>query len=106
MYDLLARKDISSEAKLRVAILYALRYQKYSGNHITNVVKTLLDGGVEESRAGVSASAGGKKVIMSDILTEVDSSIFPHPCILTFSYPLSIYALSHSPYTKLPPIRS
>lgn len=57
VYDLLARTDIAPEAKLRVAILYALRYQKYSGNHISNVVKTLLDSGVEESRAGVSGAA-------------------------------------------------
>lgn len=53
VYDLLSRPDISSEAKLRLAILYALRYQKYSGNHISNIVKKLLDSGLEESKAGV-----------------------------------------------------
>ncbi|PWN21139.1 putative vacuolar protein sorting protein VpsB [Microstroma glucosiphilum] len=53
VYDLLARPDILSEAKLRVAILYALRYQRYSGNQISNVVKQLLESGVEESRAGL-----------------------------------------------------
>lgn len=53
VYDLLARPDISSEAKVRVAILYALRYQKYSGNHIIPIVQRLLESGVDESKAGL-----------------------------------------------------
>lgn len=51
---MLSDANVKPEAKLRLAILYALRYQKYSGNQITNVVDQLLKSGVEESRAAVS----------------------------------------------------
>jgi hypothetical protein len=42
------------DAKLRLAILYALRYQKYAGNQISAIVRRLLQSGVPESRAAVS----------------------------------------------------
>ncbi|KDN47943.1 Sec1-like protein [Tilletiaria anomala UBC 951] len=45
--------DIQQEAKVRLAILYALRYQRNSYNQIGNVVKQLLHIGVPESRAAL-----------------------------------------------------
>ncbi|CAD6923017.1 unnamed protein product [Tilletia laevis] len=50
---MLASDKVLPEAKLRLAILYALRYQKNPQNQIMNVVKTLLDSGMEESRAAL-----------------------------------------------------
>jgi vacuolar protein sorting-associated protein 45 len=40
--------------KLRLAILYALRYQKFSGNSIAGVVDALIQSGVSADRARVS----------------------------------------------------
>ncbi|KAE8269411.1 hypothetical protein A4X09_0g2929 [Tilletia walkeri] len=50
---MLASDKVLPEAKLRLAILYALRYQKNPQNQIMNVVKMLLDSGMEESRAAL-----------------------------------------------------
>ena len=50
---LLESSDIAQEAKIRLAILYALRYQRSSYNQISNVVKQLLAIGVAESRAAL-----------------------------------------------------
>lgn len=55
---LLEDSSIPHDAKLRLAILYALRYQKYGGNQIANMVKKLLEVGVDESRAAVSCFTG------------------------------------------------
>lgn len=52
---LLEQDRVRSDAKLRLAILYALRYQKYAGNQIASVVERLLKAGVPESRAAVSS---------------------------------------------------
>ena len=41
--------EISSSSKLRLAILYALRYQKFSGNQISHVVESLRRAGVEDA---------------------------------------------------------
>ena len=57
--SLLENTSIPQDAKLRLAILYALRYQKFGGNQIANIVKKLLEVGVEESRAGVSLRERG-----------------------------------------------
>ncbi|KAN0060065.1 vacuolar protein sorting-associated protein 45 [Thecaphora frezii] len=46
-------EKVSQEAKLRLAILYALRYQKYSGNQIQPIVQQLLKVGLPESRAAL-----------------------------------------------------
>lgn len=54
LYTLLDSVKVKMDAKLRLAILYALRYQKYSGNEIANVVQRLLKTGLPESRAAVS----------------------------------------------------
>lgn len=45
---LLASDRISKDAKLRLAILYSLRYQKWSGNQIDAVVRQLIDAGVDD----------------------------------------------------------
>lgn len=45
---------IPSSNKLRLAILYALRYQKLAGNAITSVVDALIENGVSADRARVS----------------------------------------------------
>ncbi|SOV09059.1 probable vacuolar protein sorting protein VpsB [Ustilago sp. UG-2017a] len=44
---------IPHDAKIRVAILYALRYQKLPSNQIQKVVQDLLQAGVPESRAAL-----------------------------------------------------
>ncbi|KAK0547909.1 vacuolar protein sorting-associated protein 45 [Tilletia horrida] len=51
--NMLASDKVLPEAKLRLAILYALRYQKNPQNQIANIVKMLLDSGMEESRAAL-----------------------------------------------------
>lgn len=43
----------SADAKIRLAILYALRYQKLPGNQIQKLVQDLLKAGVPESRAAL-----------------------------------------------------
>lgn len=53
VFGLLARADISPDAKLRVSILYALRYQKHPQAQIHQVVSTLLQQGLSESKAGL-----------------------------------------------------
>lgn len=44
---------IKEDAKIRLAILYALRYQKLPSNQIQKVVQDLLKAGVPESRAAL-----------------------------------------------------
>jgi hypothetical protein len=46
--------DIASSNKLRLALLYALRYQKYSANAISQIIDLLLNNGVHESDVAVS----------------------------------------------------
>lgn len=46
---------IPANNKLRLAILYALRYQKLTSNAITSVVDALIENGVSADRARVSA---------------------------------------------------
>ncbi|PWN87154.1 putative vacuolar protein sorting protein VpsB [Acaromyces ingoldii] len=53
VYRLLDLPDVKPDAKLRLACLYALRYQKYSGNQINQIVAKLLDAGMPESRAAL-----------------------------------------------------
>lgn len=53
VYRLLDTPDVKQDAKLRLACLYALRYQKYSGNQVQQIVAKLLDAGVPESRAAL-----------------------------------------------------
>ncbi|WFD29515.1 vacuolar protein sorting-associated protein 45 [Malassezia sp. CBS 17886] len=48
---LLASPAIDGDAKLRLAILYALRYQHTPGNQIDEVARLLLHAGIEPSRA-------------------------------------------------------
>lgn len=49
---------IPASNKLRLAILYALRYQKLAGNAITSVVDALIENGVSADRARVSEPHG------------------------------------------------
>ena len=44
---LIGSERIRPDAKLRLAMLYALRYQKWSGNRIDAVVQQLIDAGVQ-----------------------------------------------------------
>ncbi|CAO1615909.1 unnamed protein product [Parajaminaea phylloscopi] len=53
VFDIVNRPDISSDAKLRVCILYALRYQKHPSNQISQLVAALLQQGLPESKAGL-----------------------------------------------------
>ena len=46
--------DVDPDNKLRLALLYALRYQKYAGNALTQVVDLLLNNGVAEGDVAVS----------------------------------------------------
>lgn len=48
LQELLASDAIGSSAKLRLAILYALRFQKWAGNQIDSVAQQLLRAGVPE----------------------------------------------------------
>ncbi|KAG8957908.1 vacuolar protein sorting-associated protein 45 [Tulasnella sp. 408] len=48
---LIAANDVTPFNKLRLAILYALRYQKNSSNAITSVTNSLLQNGVSEQEA-------------------------------------------------------
>ena len=48
--NLLGSDKIGHDAKLRLAILYALRYQKWSGNQIDAVVRQLINVGVPENQ--------------------------------------------------------
>ena len=41
--------DIPAESKLRLAILYALRYQKFDRNNIPSVIDLLKERGVPDS---------------------------------------------------------
>ncbi|PKI83236.1 vacuolar protein sorting-associated protein 45 [Malassezia vespertilionis] len=50
LQEMLASEQIVNEAKLRLAILYALRYQKWSGNQIDAVARQLMQVGLEESQ--------------------------------------------------------
>ncbi|KAL7006279.1 vacuolar protein sorting-associated protein 45 [Cystobasidiomycetes sp. EMM_F5] len=53
LQNLIKATDIAPANKLRLALLYALRYQKYSGNAINLVVDSLLQNGVSESDAAL-----------------------------------------------------
>lgn len=48
---LLANPRLRPASKLRLAILYALRYQKAQGNQIAQVVDALIQNGVTADRA-------------------------------------------------------
>lgn len=50
---LIESNNVSADAKIRLAILYALRYQKLPGNQIQQVVQQLLKIGIPESRAAL-----------------------------------------------------
>ena len=45
--------EIASDNKLRLTILYALRYQKYSANAVSQTIDLLLNNGVSESDAAL-----------------------------------------------------
>ncbi|WFC97884.1 vacuolar protein sorting-associated protein 45 [Malassezia yamatoensis] len=47
---MISMNHVSDDAKLRLAILYALRYQKWSGNQIDAVVRQLMDVGIPENQ--------------------------------------------------------
>lgn len=51
--ELLSSPKTPNSNKLRLAILYALRYQKFSGNSIASVVDALIQNGVSADRARV-----------------------------------------------------
>lgn len=48
---LIAASQVPTTSKLRLAILYALRYQKLPGNSIAGVVEALIRNGVTADRA-------------------------------------------------------
>ena len=48
---LLASPRVPQSSKLRLAILYALRYQKMPGNQISQVVDSLIQNGISADRA-------------------------------------------------------
>jgi hypothetical protein len=48
---LLASPRVPPSSKLRLAILYALRYQKMPGNQISQVVDSLIQNGISADRA-------------------------------------------------------
>lgn len=49
--QIIASPKVPAQNKLRVAILYALRYQKFNGNQISSVVEALVSSGVGADRA-------------------------------------------------------
>ncbi|OAV99887.1 hypothetical protein PTTG_01474 [Puccinia triticina 1-1 BBBD Race 1] len=49
--EMIASPQINSDAKLRLALLYALRYQKFNGNSIVGIVELLKQYGVPEQDA-------------------------------------------------------
>lgn len=49
--EMISSPEIEAEAKIRLAVLYALRYQKFSGNAIVAVVDLLQQNGIPESDA-------------------------------------------------------
>lgn len=49
--ELLSNPRVRPSNKLRLAILYALRYQKAQGNQISQVVDSLIRNGVSADRA-------------------------------------------------------
>lgn len=51
---------IPANNKLRLAILYALRYQKLASNAITTVVDALIENGVSADKARVSTGVDGR----------------------------------------------
>lgn len=53
LHDLILSPDVTKDAKLRVTILYALRYQKMAGNAISQSVKMLEQNGVDPEDAAV-----------------------------------------------------
>lgn len=48
---MIASPAISSDAKIRLAVLYALRYQKFSGNAVVGIVDLLQQNGIPEQDA-------------------------------------------------------
>ncbi|GAB00012.1 uncharacterized protein L969DRAFT_78767 [Mixia osmundae IAM 14324] len=50
---MIASPDIPNDSKLRIAILYALRYQRFNGNAISQVVALLKQNGIADSEAAL-----------------------------------------------------
>ncbi|KAH9820270.1 Sec1-like protein [Melampsora americana] len=49
--EMISSPEIESEAKIRLAVLYALRYQRFSGNAIVAIVDLLQQNGIPEEDA-------------------------------------------------------
>ncbi|PLW24413.1 hypothetical protein PCASD_08403 [Puccinia coronata f. sp. avenae] len=49
--DMIGSPQITADAKLRLALLYALRYQKFNGNQVVGIVELLKQHGVVEGDA-------------------------------------------------------
>ncbi|EGG01948.1 uncharacterized protein MELLADRAFT_78910 [Melampsora larici-populina 98AG31] len=49
--EMISSPEIEAEAKIRLAVLYALRYQKFSGNAIVGIVDLLQQNGIPEKDA-------------------------------------------------------
>ena len=73
--DLIVSPEVPSEAKLRLAILYALRYQRFNGNYIAQIVAMLPANGVPESDAAVRAVRAVSLIVSSC----TSCSILPAP---------------------------
>lgn len=57
---MIASPDILPEAKLRLAILYALRYQKLPQNQISTVIDLLKQQHVPDAEVGRTGSSVGQ----------------------------------------------
>ena len=73
MRDIIRNSAVPSHAKLRIVILFALRYQKSKANDISNLIQLMLENGVLREDAKVSS-------VIKFVLTH---------CFETLSYSLS-----------------
>lgn len=93
--------DVPPEAKLRLAILYALRYQKTPGNAISQTVKMLEQNGVDPEDAEVSFS-----IFYSVVPTHFTLSSWFMSCLIwlvwskgrMISLPMRIFSLEAGPH--------
>ena len=54
MQSVIVDRSVSAEKKLRIVILFALRYQKTKANDIANLISLMLENGVSHDDAKVS----------------------------------------------------
>ena len=71
LHALIQASDVAPENKLRLTLIYALRYQKYSANAISSTMDMLLNNGVSESDVAVRTE---RSCLNSTALTILHSS--------------------------------